>query len=360
MRAHTHTHSLSLFLTFSLSQKRLDTAGFYNLIISFSRFLGNMEKRNLTVVREFVLLGLPSSAEQQHLLSVLFLCMYLATTLGNMLIIVTIGFDSRLHSPMYFFLSNLAFVDICFTSTTVPQMVVNILTGTKTISFAGCLSQLFFFVTFVNMDSLLLCVMAYDRYVAICHPLHYTATMNLCLCVQLMAGLWLVTYLHALLHTVLTARLSFCASNIIHHFFCDLNPLLQVSCSDISFNVMIIFAVGGLLAITPLVCILISYGIIFSTVLKITSTQGKQRAVSTCSCHLSVVVVFYGTAIAVYFSPSSSHTPESDSVSTIMYSVVAPMLNPFIYTIRNRDMKRGLQKMLFKCTVFQRNNDLSD
>ena len=332
--------------------KRLNTAGFYNLITYFSRFVGNMEKRNLTVVREFVLLGLPSSAEQQHLLSVLFLCMYLATTLGNMLIIATIGFD-HLHSPMYFFLSNLAFVDICFTSTTVPQMVVNILTGTKTISFAGCLTQLFFFVSFVNMDSLLLCVMAYDRYVAICHPLHYTARMNLCICVQLVAGLWLVTYLHALLHTVLIAQLSFCASNIIHHFFCDLNPLLHLSCSDVSFNVMIIFAVGGLLALTPLVCILVSYGLIFSTVLKITSTQGKQRAVSTCSCHLSVVVLFYGTAIAVYFSPSSPHMPESNTLSTIMYSVIAPMLNPFIYTLRNRAMKRGLQKMLFKCTVFQ-------
>ncbi|XP_012607738.2 olfactory receptor 1C1 [Microcebus murinus] len=312
-----------------------------------------MEKRNLTVVREFVLLGLPCSAEQQHPLSVLFLCMYLVTLLGNMLIILAIAFDSSLHSPMYFFLSNLAFVDICFTSTIVPQMVVNILTDLKTISFAGCLTQLFFFISFVNMDSLLLCVMAYDRYVAICHPLHYTAVMNPRLCVQLVAGLWVLTYLHAFLHTFLITHLSFCGSNVIHHFFCDLNPILQLSCSDVSFNVLVIFTVGGLVALTPLICILISYGLIFSAILKITSTEGKQRAFSTCGCHLSVVVLFYGTAIAVYFRPSSSHTPESDTLSAVMYSVVTPMLNPFIYSLRNKAMKRALQKVLCKGTVFQ-------
>ncbi|XP_053428506.1 olfactory receptor 1C1-like [Nycticebus coucang] len=311
-----------------------------------------MEKRNLTVIREFVLLGLTSSAEQQYPLSVLFLCMYLVTVLGNMFIIVTAGFDSGLHSPMYFFLSNLAFVDICFTSTTVPKMIVNILTDRRTISFAGCLTQLFF-ISFVNMDSLLLCVMAYDRYVAIGHPLHYTTIMNPHLCIQLVAGLWVVTYLHALLHTVLITHLSFCASNVIHNFFCDLNPLLHLSCSDVSFNVLVIFTVGGLLALTPLICILISYVLIFSTILKITSTEGKQRAFSTCGCHLSVVVLFYGTAIAVYFRPSSSHTPESDTLSAVMYSVVTPMLNPFIYTLRNRAMKRALQKMLCRCTAFQ-------
>ncbi|XP_003802719.1 olfactory receptor 1C1-like [Otolemur garnettii] len=312
-----------------------------------------MEKRNLTIIREFVLLGLTSSPEHQYPLSALFLCMYLVTVLGNMLIILTTGFDSGLRSPMYFFLSNLAFVDICFTSTTVPKMVVNILTDRRTISFAGCLTQFFFFSSFVNMDSLLLCVMAYDRYAAIGHPLHYTTIMNPRLCVQLVAGLWVVTYLHALLHTILITRLSFCVSNVIHHFFCDLNPLLQLSCSDISFNVLLIFIIGGLLALTPLVCILISYVLIFSTILKITSTEGKQRAFSTCGCHLSVVVLFYGTAIAVYFRPSSSHTPESDTLSAVMYSVVTPMLNPFIYTLRNRAMKRALQKMFCRVILVQ-------
>ncbi|KAM9197855.1 LOW QUALITY PROTEIN: olfactory receptor 1C1-like [Dugong dugon] len=310
-----------------------------------------MERGNLTVISEFVLLGLSSSVEQQHLLSVLFLCVYLVTVSGNILIILAIGSDSCLHSPMYFFLSNLTFVDICFTSTVIPQMVVNSLTGTWTISFSGCLTP-FFFISLVNMNSLLLCVMAYDRYVAICHPLHYTALMNPRLCVHLVAGPWVVTYLYALLHTGLMARLSFCASNIIHHFFCDLNPLLQLSCFDVSVNVMAIFTVGSVLALTPLICILISYGFIFSTILKITSTQGKQRAFSTCGCHLSVVVVFCGTASAVYFSPASSHTPERDTLSAIMYTAVTPMLNPFIYSLMNKNMKKALQKTFCKGRVF--------
>ncbi|KAM4862094.1 olfactory receptor 1C1 [Thomomys bottae] len=312
-----------------------------------------MEKRNLTVIREFVLLGLPISPEHQRVLAVLFLAMYLVTVLGNLLIILAIGCDSRLHSPMYFFLSNLAFVDICFTSTTVPKLVVNILTDIPTISFAGCFAQLFFFISFVNMDSLLLCVMAYDRYVAICHPLHYTTKMSLRICLWLVAGLWIITCFHALLHTVLIALLNFCGSSVIHHFFCDLNPLLQLSCSDVSMNLMVIHVVGGLLAITPLICILISYVLIFSTILKVTSTQGRQKAFSTCGCHLSVVVLFYGTAIGVYFSPSSLHTPERDILSAVMYTVVTPMLNPFIYSLRNKDMKTTLQKMLCKWTEFQ-------
>ncbi|KAM6224113.1 LOW QUALITY PROTEIN: olfactory receptor 1C1-like [Rhynchocyon petersi] len=302
-----------------------------------------MERRNLTVIHEFVLLGLSTSEEQQYFLSILFLCMYLVTLSGNTLIILGIVSDSSLHSPMYFFLSKLAFVDICFVSTTVPQMVVNGLSNARTISFSGCLTQLFFFISFVNMESLLLCLMAYDRYVAICHPLHYKALMNPHLC---------VTFLHALLHTALMAHLSFCASNIIHHFFCDLNVLLKLSCSDVSYNVIVIFAVGGLLALTPLICILISYGFIFSTVLKITSTQGKQRAFSTCGSHLSVVMLFYSTASAVYFSPSSSHTPQKEMLSAIMYTMVTPMVNPFIYSLRNKDMKNAIQKIFYKGTVF--------
>uniref|UniRef100_UPI004038D845 olfactory receptor 1C1-like n=1 Tax=Callospermophilus lateralis TaxID=76772 RepID=UPI004038D845 len=305
-----------------------------------------MEKGNLTAIREFVLLGLSDSSAHPHILALLFLCMYLVTVLGNALIILAIGGDPRLHSPMYFFLSNLAFVDICFISTTVPKMVVNLLTDTLTISREGCLAQLFFFISFVNMDSLLLCVMAYDRYVAICHPLHYATIVSPQLCLRLVAGLWVVTCLHALLHTMLMERLSFCASNVIHHFFCDLNPLLQLSCSDVSLNIMVILTVGSLLALTPLACILTLYGLIFCTILKVTSPQGRPRAFSTCSCHLSVVVLVYGTAIAVYFSPTSSHTPQRDALLAVMYTTVTPMLNPFIYSLRSRDVKAALQKTL--------------
>lgn len=305
-----------------------------------------MEKGNLTAVGEFVLLGLWGATAHPQALAALFLCVYLASVAGNTLLILAVGGDSRLHRPMYFFLGNLALVDVCFISTTVPKMVVNLLTGRPTITFAGCLAQLFFFISFVNMDSFLLGVMAYDRCVAIRHPLHYPVIVSPQLCLRLVAGLWVVTCLHALLHTLLMARLSFCASNVIHHFFCDLNPLLQLSCSDVSLNVMVILTVGSLLALTPLACILTSYGLIFCTVLKVTSTQGKQRALSTCSCHLSVVVLFYGTAIAVYFSPASSHTPQGDALSAVMYTAVTPLLNPFIYSLRNRDVKGALQKML--------------
>ncbi|XP_023408879.1 olfactory receptor 1C1-like [Loxodonta africana] len=204
------------------------------------------------------------------------------------------------------------------------------------------------------MDSLLLCVMAYDRYVTICYPLHYTTLMNSHLCVQLVAGLSVVTYLYALLHTALIACLSFCASNIIPYFFCDLNSLLQLSCSDISFSVVVIFTVGSLLALTPLICILISYGFIFSTILRITSTQGKQRAFSTCGYHLSVVVLSYGTASTFSFSlsPFSFHIPERDTLSAIIYTMVTTLLNPFIYSLRNKDMKRALQKIFCKGRVF--------
>ncbi|XP_049634959.1 olfactory receptor 1C1 [Suncus etruscus] len=305
-----------------------------------------VEKTNLTLMGDFILLGLSIPAEQQHGLSVLFLCMYVVTVLGNILIILAIACDSHLHTPMYFFLSNLASVDACFSSTTIPQMVVHTLTGSRTISFARCLTQLFFFISFVNMDSLLLCLMAYDRYVAICHPLHYSSIMTLRLCVQLVVGLWVLAGLHALLHTALMARLSFCASKVIHHFFCDLNPLLQLSCSNISTNVLVIFLVGGLLALTPFVCILISYGFISAAVLRVSSRQGKQKAFSTCGSHLAVVALFYGTAIAVYFSPSSSHTPERDTLSAIMYTMVTPLLNPFIYSLRNRDMQQAFRSLL--------------
>ncbi|XP_037356784.1 olfactory receptor 1C1-like [Talpa occidentalis] len=301
---------------------------------------------NATVVREFVLLGLAGPQGQQRRLSALFLCMYLLTVAGNTLIMLAIGVDARLHSPMYFFLSNLAMVDVCFSSTTVPQMAALALSHTRTIPFARCLAQLFFFITFVNMDSLLLGVMAYDRYVAICQPLRYAALMRPQLCAGLVAGLWVLAGLHALLHTALMARLSFCASNVVHHFFCDLHPLLQLSCSDVSTNVLVIFTVGGLLALTPFVLILVSYGAIAAAVLRLASAQGRGKAFSTCGAHLAVVALFYGTAIAVYFGPSSSHSPQRDTLSAVMYTVVTPMLNPFIYSLRNRDMKGALRGLL--------------
>ncbi|XP_035946502.1 olfactory receptor 1F1-like [Halichoerus grypus] len=313
-----------------------------------------MRGTNQSSVSEFLLLGLSRQPQQQQLLFVLFLSMYLATVLGNLLILLAIGVDSRLHIPMYFFLSNLSFVDICFSSTTVPKMLANYILGTQTISFSGCLTQMYFVFMFVDMDNFLLAVMAYDRFVAICLPLHYSTKMTHQLCALLVAGSWVIANLNVLLHTLLMARLSFCADNAIPHFFCDVTPLLKLSCSNTHLNEVMILTEGSLIMITPFICILASYIHITCAVLRVPSTKGKWKAFSTCGSHLAMVSLFYGTIIAVYFNPLSSHSSEKDITATVMYTVVTPMLNPFIYSLRNRDLKKALQKMMGKktCSFF--------
>ncbi|XP_004706256.1 olfactory receptor 1361-like [Echinops telfairi] len=306
-----------------------------------------MSGANQSSASEFLLLWLSRQPEQQQqLLFMLFLSMYLATVLGNLLIILAISSDSRLHTPMYFFLSNLSFVDICFTSTTIPKMLVNHILGSQTISYPGCLTQMYFFIVFINMDNLLLAVMAYDRFVAVCHPLHYTTKMTPQLCALLVSGSWVIASLHTLLHTLLTAGLSFCADSRIPHFFCDVASLVKLACSDTHISEMMILTEGGLMTITPLLCILVSYFCITCAVLKIPSAKGKWKAFSTCGSHLAVVSLFHGTIIAVYFSPSSTHSAEKDIAAAVMYTVVTPMLNPFIYSLRNKDMKGALRKMM--------------
>ncbi|XP_006873964.1 PREDICTED: olfactory receptor 1F1-like [Chrysochloris asiatica] len=310
-----------------------------------------MSGTNQSSISEFLLLWLSRQPQQQQqLLFGLFLSMYLVTVLGNLLIILAISTDSRLHNPMYFFLSNLSFGDVCFSSTTVPKMLANHILKNQSISLPGCLTQLYFFIMFAHIDNLLLSVMAYDRFVAVCHPLHYTTKMTHQLCALLVAGPWVTANMNALLHTLLIARLSFCADNIIPHFFCDVSPLLKLSCSDTHLNEMMILTEGALIMITPLVCILVSYICITCAVLRVPSTKGKWKAFSTCGSHLAVVSLFYGTIIAVYFNPSSSHSAEKDTVATVMYTVVIPMLNPFIYSLRNKDMKEALRKMIGRKT----------
>ncbi|XP_004475923.1 olfactory receptor 1F1-like [Dasypus novemcinctus] len=301
---------------------------------------------NQSSVSEFLLLGLSRKPQQQHLLFVLFLGMYLAIVLGNLLIILAISADSRLHTPMYFFLCNLSFVDGCFSSTSIPKMLTNHILGIQTISFHGCLTQMYFFIVFGDMDNFLLAVMAYDRFVAVCYPLHYSTKMSRQLCALLVIGSWVTANLNSLLHTLLMARLSFCADNIIPHFLCDVSPLLKLSCSDTHLNDMMILTEGALIMITPFVCILASYISITRAVLRVPSTKGKCKAFSTCGSHLAVVSLFYGTIIAVYFNPSSSHSAEKDPAATVLYTVVTPMLNPFIYSLRNRDLKGALRKVM--------------
>ena len=307
---------------------------------------------NLTLVSEFLLLGLSEDPKQQQLLFILFLSMYLVTQLGNLSIILAIATDVRLHTPMYFFLANLAFVDICFTSTTIPKMLANHMSGYKGIPYAGCLAQMFFFIWFAGIDSFLLSAMAYDRYEAICHPLHYALSVTPQLCSLLVAASWTAAFGNALTHTVLLTRLSFCTHNQIPHFFCDLSPLLKLACSDTFLNNAMVYTVGALPIITPFVGILVSYTRIFAAVLRIPSTRGKRKAFSTCGSHLSVVSLFYGTIIGVYFSPMSSHTAQKDTAAAVMYTVVTPMLNPFIYSLRNSDMKGALGALISRRPVF--------
>ncbi|KAM9642859.1 olfactory receptor 1J2-like isoform 2-T2 [Trichechus inunguis] len=309
-----------------------------------------MRPENQSSMSEFLLLGLTIRLEQQAVFFALFLGMYLATVLGNLLIILLIRLDSRLHTPMYFFLSHLALTDVSFSSVTVPKMLMNMQTQHLSISYPECISQMCFYILFGCIDNLLLGVMAYDRYVAICHPLHYTTIMRKELCVLLVAGSWILSCGSALLHTLLLAQLSFCADNTIPHFFCSLPDLLKLSCSNTSLNELVIFISGAVVVILPLSGILLSYGRIGASILKVPSTKGIYKALSTCGSHLSVVSLFYGTIVALYFFPSSSNSNEKDMIASLMYTVVTPMLNPFIYSLRNRDMKSALG-ILFRSDI---------
>ncbi|MBZ3871495.1 Olfactory receptor 7C2 [Sciurus carolinensis] len=304
-----------------------------------------MESENQTHVAEFLLLGLSEDPDLQPVLFGLFLSMYLVTVLGNLLIILVITSDPHLHTPMYFFLCNLSLTDICSTSTLVPKMLLNIQTESKAINYGGCLTQVYFFVVFIGMDNLLLTVMAYDRYVAICHPLHYMVIMNPRLCVLLVLICLLISTVDALLHTLMLLRLSFCKHLEIPHFFCDLTEILKMACSDTFINNIVVYLSTILLGIGPVSGIIFSYTRIVSSILRIPSTGGKYKAFSTCGSHLSVVSLFYGTAIGVYLSSAFTDSPRKAIVASVIYALVTPMLNPFIYSLRNKDMKGALRKL---------------
>jgi olfactory receptor len=305
-----------------------------------------MEKRNQTGPRNVILLGLTEDSDLQSLLFGLFLSMYLVTVLGNLLIILTIISDPHLHTPMYFFLSNLSLADIGFTSTTVPKSLLNIYTQNKFITYAGCITQIFFFIVFGCLDNLLLTVMAYDRFVAICHPLHYVVIMKPHLCGMLALGSWLVSVMGSLPETLTILRLSFCTIMEIPHFFCDLPEVLKLACSDTLINNIVVYSMTFVLAVFPFTGILFSYAQIFSSILRISSAGGKYKAFSTCGSHLLVVSLFYGTGLGVYLSSAATMYSKMSLIASVMYTMVTPMLNPFIYTLRNRDMKVALRRLL--------------
>ncbi|XP_075410375.1 olfactory receptor 7A5-like [Tenrec ecaudatus] len=272
--------------------------------------------------------------------------MYLVTFTGNLLIILAIATDSHLHTPMYFFLSNLSFADICFTSTTVPKMLMNIQMQTKVITYEGCITQMYFFLHFAALDNFLLAVMAYDRFVAICHPLHYTVIMNPRSCGLLLLASWVLSFLHSVLNALMVLRLSFCTELEISHFFCELNQVVQLACSDTFLNDLVTYLTIGILACIPLTGILFSYMKIVSSILKIASAGGKYKAFSTCGSHLSVVSLFYGTSLTVYFCSAAIDNPRATAIASVMYTVATPMLNPFIYSMRNKDIKQALRKLV--------------
>nr|XP_033818256.1 olfactory receptor 1-like [Geotrypetes seraphini] len=311
-----------------------------------------MESINQTTALEFLLLVFTERVELRSFLFVTFLVMYMINLLGNGAMISVIASNSHLHTPMYFFLCNLSLVDMCFSTVTVPKLLNNLVSDSKTISFTSCLAQLYFFLIFSGSECMIISIMAYDRYVAICNPLHYVTIMNKRVCLSMSAVSWTLYFFHGWLHTLLVYRLSFCKSNEIQHYFCDLTQMLQLSCTDTSINELVIFVEGSLTAILPFVIILISYICIITTILKIKSTGGRWKTFSTCSSHLTVVTLFYGTLIFMYFRPSSSYSMARDRISSVVYNVLSPMLNPFIYSLRNRDVKIALKKVLQRKVYF--------
>ncbi|KAF6306828.1 olfactory receptor family 7 subfamily G member 3 [Rhinolophus ferrumequinum] len=317
------------------------------------RTIHNLKSGNLSETADFLLLGLSEDPELQPLLFGLFLSMYLVTVLGNLLIILAISSDSHLHTPMYFFLSNLSFVDICFTTTTIPKILVNIQTQRKHISYPGCLTQICFVLTFAGLENGILTMMAYDRFVAICHPLRYNVVMTPRLCGLMVLLSFLLSVLDALLHTLMALRLSFCTDLEIPHFFCELAHLLKLACSDIFINNVCVYVVTSLLGVVPLTGIIFSYIRIVSSILKIPSAGGKYKAFSICGSHLIVVSLFYGTGFGVYLTSAATHSSRKSAVVSVIYTVVTPMLNPFIYSLRNKDMMGALRKLISRISSFR-------
>ncbi|XP_029440521.1 olfactory receptor 5AS1-like isoform X1 [Rhinatrema bivittatum] len=305
-----------------------------------------MSKRNGTAPSEFILQGFTNIPELQMVLFTLFLIVYLVTMVGNLGIIAVIRVDPRLQNPMYFFLSNLAFLDICYSTVITPKMLINFLSKDKSIFYASCVIQMYFFTALATTECLLLAAMAYDRYVAICNPLHYMSSMTRKLCISLVVAAYIGGFLQSVVHTTATFQLSFCGSNEIKHFFCDIPPLLMLSCTDIRMNMILLFSFCGFNEGSSALVILVSYIYIISTILKIRSTAGRCKAFSTCASHLVAVTLFYGTLFFMYLRPATSYSLGRDRFISVFYTVAIPMLNPMIYSLRNKEVKEALRKAI--------------
>ncbi|XP_052038851.1 olfactory receptor 5W2-like [Apodemus sylvaticus] len=304
-----------------------------------------MDKNNCSSADEFIFLGITNNPDMRVPFFTTLLLVYLINLLANLGMIILIRVDTQLHTPMYFFLSHLSFCDLCYSTAIGPKMLVDLLVEEKSIPIVGCALQFFTFCVFADSECLLLAVMAFDRYQAISNPLLYTVNMSSRLCSLLMAGVYLVGTADALIHTTLAFSLCFCGSNEINHFFCDVPPLLLISCSETEANELAIFTIFGFIELSTISGVLVSYCYIISSVLKICSAEGRFKAFSTCASHLTAVAVFQGTMLFMYFRPSSSYSLDQDKMTSLFYTLVIPMLNPLIYSLRNKDVKEALAKL---------------
>ncbi|XP_036616475.1 olfactory receptor-like protein OLF3 [Trichosurus vulpecula] len=306
---------------------------------------------NVTWVSEFILLGLSTDQQTQVGLFVVFGATYLMTLLGNGLIIVLIWLDARLHSPMYFFLCNLSVVDICYTTSGVPQMLAHFLMAKKTISYTRCATQIFFSFTLGGTEFLLLAAMAYDRYVAVCDPLQYVIVMHRGMYVGLAIVSWLIGLANAAVETAVTMRLPTCGQNVLNHVACEILAIVRLACIDITFNQIIILISSIIVLLVPCCLVSLSYAHIVTAILRIRSTQGRRKAFGTCTSHLTVVSMSYGMALFTYMQPHATASAEQDKMIVLFYAVVTPMLNPLIYSLRNKDMKAALKKVIGKSSA---------
>ncbi|XP_077785049.1 olfactory receptor 5AR1-like [Podarcis muralis] len=305
-----------------------------------------MVNENSTTITEFILQGISNDPGMKVLFFVVFLFIYLVSVVGNLGMIILITLDSHLHNPMYFFLWHLSFCDICYSSAIAPRMLSDLLSESRTISFPECTAQFYFSAAFADAECYILAVMAYDRYVAICNPLLYSTAMSKSLCIWLLLGSYIAGTTSAIIHTTATFSLQFCSSNLINHFFCDVPPLLAIACSDTHINEILLFAFVGFVAMSSLSIILLSYIFILAAVLRMPS--GRLKAFSTCGSHFTGVTLFYGTQIFMYLRPTSLYALDQDKCASVFYTVVIPMLNPLIYSLRNKDVKEAFRKLINK------------
>nr|DBA18435.1 TPA: hypothetical protein GDO54_016678 [Pyxicephalus adspersus] len=304
--------------------------------------------KKLTKISVLILVGLSDHSPTMNGLFVFFLLIYLMTLSINLLIIFLVLTDYHLHNPMYFFLSNLAFLDMSYSSVTAPRMLLDLVTKSRSITLPACTTQIFFFLYFASSELFLLSAMSYDRYIAICHPLHYKQIMSWKVCAYMASLIWILGCVCSLVQTIASLRLSFCGLNVIHNFFCDLPHLFQITCTSTYINAVILFIAGGTLGLGALAFTFLPYVLIFSTILKIRSKTGKLKAFSTCTSHITVVFIFYGSIIFIYFVPTTSNMFSLNKLFSVIYAIFNPLLNPLIYSLRNKDLKGAFMRSFYR------------